>query len=270
MALCNAWGIESPGESAAAPSGCPNDLWQEFQKLRKAQTTGRAKWWSQWELVLYKASDTRIGVVIEKGDIKLRHKQCGAEYGTKNFSQTATKHSCDKARASANENVINSKEPTSKKRKSIDNYFWSGPQQKRLKRLLAQILFENSSSVSFSLIECYLCGGSLRPHDQESVETLPKRLAGHGSQEAVIAELMQFISAGFAIANADFAAAARARIKVKAKGQGKDREVLKPAAIRRSVWETTMQSSFPILTRIAIRLLSLHAIGSYLSPRMLI
>ena len=96
MALCNAWGIESPGESAAAPSGCPNDLWQEFQKLRKAQTTGRAKWWSQWELVLYKASDTRIGVVIEKGDIKLRHKQCGAEYGTENFSQTATKHSCDK------------------------------------------------------------------------------------------------------------------------------------------------------------------------------
>ncbi|KAL0034434.1 hypothetical protein WJX79_002167 [Trebouxia sp. C0005] len=82
------------------------------------------------------------------GDIKLRHKQCGAEYGTKNFSQTATKHSCDKARASANENVINSKEPTSKKRKSIDNYFWSGPQQKRLKRLLAQILFENSSSVT--------------------------------------------------------------------------------------------------------------------------
>ncbi|KAL0030397.1 hypothetical protein WJX79_001419 [Trebouxia sp. C0005] len=75
------------------------------------------------------------------------------KYGTKNFSQTATKHSCDKARASANENVINSKEPTSKKRKSIDNYFWSGPQQKRLKRLLAQILFENSSSVSFSLID---------------------------------------------------------------------------------------------------------------------
>ncbi|DBA93120.1 TPA: hypothetical protein ACH3X2_003435 [Trebouxia sp. C0005] len=148
MALYNAWGIESPGESAAAPSGRTNDLWQEFQKLRKAQTTGRAKWWSQWELVLYKASDIRIGVVIEKGDIKLRHKQCGAEYGTKNFSQTATKHSCDKARASANENVINSKEPTSKKRKSIDNYFWSGPQQKRLKRLLAQILFENSSSVT--------------------------------------------------------------------------------------------------------------------------
>ena len=51
--------------------------------------------------------------------------------------------------------------------------------------------------------------GSLRPHDQESVQTLLKRLAGHGSQEAVSAELMQFISAGFAIASADFAAAAR-------------------------------------------------------------
>ncbi|KAL3144247.1 hypothetical protein ABBQ32_004021 [Trebouxia sp. C0010 RCD-2024] len=43
-----------------------------------------------------------------------------------------------------------------------------------------------------------LCG-SLRSHDQEGVQTLLKRRAGNGKQDAVIAELMQFVAVGFAL-----------------------------------------------------------------------
>ncbi len=39
--------------------------------------------------------------------------------------------------------------------------------------------------------------GSLQPQDQDRVQTLFKRLAGNGNQDAVIDELMQFTSAGF-------------------------------------------------------------------------
>lgn len=44
---------------------------------------------------------------------------------------------------------------------------------------------------------------SLNPSDQNAVQSLLKRLAGDGNQEAVIDELMLFIDAGFA--NFDFA-----------------------------------------------------------------
>ena len=99
MALYTAWGMANPNggvSSPAAPPGCPQDLWNEFQKLQKSKSSGRAAWWRQWEFVLYKAGDTCNGIEVEKPEIKFRHKLCGAEYSTKNVSQFATKHSCVK------------------------------------------------------------------------------------------------------------------------------------------------------------------------------
>ena len=92
MALCRSWGVPGPDTTGSStPTGCPEELWTEFQKLliRKCQTTGRAAWWPQWEFVLYKPGDLRNGVRCETGAIFFRHKECGAEYSTKNFSQTA-------------------------------------------------------------------------------------------------------------------------------------------------------------------------------------
>ncbi|KAL0040357.1 hypothetical protein WJX77_004283 [Trebouxia sp. C0004] len=73
-----------------------------------------------------------------------------------------------------------------KKRKGdMTSFVLQGNQQRKLKKLFAQIFYENK------------------------VQGLVKRLAGNGNQEAVIDELMRFVSRGYD--NLDWAQAARER-----------------------------------------------------------
>ncbi|KAL3136037.1 hypothetical protein ABBQ32_007072 [Trebouxia sp. C0010 RCD-2024] len=160
-----AWDLPGPGTTGSStPTGCPEELWAEFQNLRKSQTSGRAPWWSQWEFVLYKPGDLRNGVRCENGAIFFRHKECGGEYSTKNFSQTATKHNCNKARNIAPNSSGNDEKHLDKKPKtsSVDKFFWTGAQTKKLKGMFAQILYENSSSVPLSIVESESCDAFLK------------------------------------------------------------------------------------------------------------
>ena len=46
---------------------------------------------------------------------------------------------------------------------------------------------------------------------------------------------------------------------LQAREKVKGQDVLKPTHVRRGVWESTMKAQYPLLTRIATRVLSLHA-----------
>ena len=58
----------------------------------------------------------------------------------------------------------NDEEHLDKKQKtsSVDKYFWTGAQTKKLKGMFAQILYENSSSVPLSIVESESCDAFLK------------------------------------------------------------------------------------------------------------
>ncbi len=126
--------------------------------------------------------------------------------------------------------------------------------------------------------------GSLHEEDKGAVKNLLRRMAPRGKQQAVVEELLQFTSAGYA--DRDFARAAMvcyfpshcsmsqvhylpgmtsfAQLNTPAlmqsKGKNKKGQPIRKAAeTRRAVWTSSMEKKYPLLCAIALRLLSMHA-----------
>jgi len=94
--------------------------------------------------------------------------------------------------------------------------------------------------------------GSLHDEDRAAVKNLLRRMAPRGKQNAVVEELVQFIGAGYA--DKDFARAAMSK-GTNEKGQ----PIQKAVDLRRAVWRSCMEKKYPILSALALRLLSMHA-----------
>ena len=120
--------------------------------------------------------------------------------------------------------------------------------------------------------------GSLWESDKSGVKDLVRRFAGPRKQSAATEELLRFIGEGYA--DKDFAeniyveslklrackqlqtgmSALLMCIALKTRVAGKDGKlVLKGSEIRRSMWSGSMTTKFPILSKIADTLLSMHA-----------
>ncbi|DBB02022.1 TPA: hypothetical protein ACH3X1_000604 [Trebouxia sp. C0004] len=101
----------------------------------------------------------------------------------------------------------------------MTSFVLQGNQKRKVRKLFAQVFYENSSSVPFSVVQSASCTAFW-------LVLVLCRLEGQGMS-----------------------------MQVRSRNNGKD--VLKPITQRRQLWEKTLQEMYPLLTLIAVRLLSL-------------